>query len=111
MRLYEFVPILDSVIENDSLIDRVFGQEFCVVDETGHLLTTAHNQDLLRQAKMLVDQSDSLGLDALVESLWALRIGAECMTQRDYEVAVRREILYSDADHTYDYSLEAGSLA
>ena len=60
---------------------------------------------------MLAEQRDALGWDAFVESLWVLRGRAETVTHLDYYRAVRREIFYSDADDTYDCSLEAGSLA
>ena len=105
------MPIIDRLIDDDSLVENVFGPAFCVVDETGRLLTTVQNQNLLRRAKMLAEQRDALGWEALVESLWALRGRAEIVTQLDYYRAVRREILFIDADNAYDYSLETGSLA
>lgn len=57
MRLYEFVPICDHDIDDESLIERAFGPGFCVVDETRQLLTTVHNQNLLLRAKALLDES------------------------------------------------------
>ena len=110
MRLYEFVPIIDRLIDDDSLIDKVFGPAFCVVDETGRLLTTVQNQNLLRRAKMLAEQRDALGWETFVENLWALRSRAETVTQLDYYRAVKREVMSCYTDRAYDYSLEVGGL-
>jgi hypothetical protein len=110
MRLFEFFPIQDLVIDNDSLIERVFGPEFCVVDETGYLLTTKHNQNLLQRARTLCEQYAALECEGIEEKLWRLRASAEVVTQREYDLAVRREALYNDTDHFHDYSLQAGSL-
>jgi len=111
MRLCEFVPIIDRLIDDDSLIEKVFGPAFCVVDETGRLLTTVQNQNLLRRAKMLAEQRDALGWETFVENLWALRSKADTVTQLDYYRAVKREVISCATDSAYDCSLAAGSLA
>jgi len=90
MRLYEFVPINDQVIDDESLIHRVFATEFCVTDDTGQLLTTAHNRNLLRRALVLFDNSGSLDKPFLEESLRDLAARAETVSQWEYELAVRQ---------------------
>ncbi len=102
MRLFEFVPVHDALIDGDSLIDQVFGSEFCVVDEIGYLLTTAHNQNLLWKANHLIEQDKHLAPDTIANGLAALRAMAEVVTQRDYDLAVRRETHNADAGHTAD---------
>jgi hypothetical protein len=110
MRLFEFVPIYDLIVDGDSLIERVFGPEFCIVDETGHLLTTTHNQNLLLRAKALIDQHDSADSAALQQYFAQLHAKAETVMQHDYDRAVHREICESDFDHAYDFSLRAGGI-
>jgi hypothetical protein len=111
MRLFEFVPIYDQTYEDDSLIERVFGPEFCVVDETGHLLTTTHNQNLLLRVKALMAQHQAIERSTLMESLARLRGKAEVVAQRDYDLAVSREIRDCDSgDQGFDLSLQAGGL-
>lgn len=90
MRLYEFVPINDHVIDDESLIHRVFATEFCVTDDTGQLLTTAHNRNLLRRALVLIDHSGSLDNLFLEDSLHDLAARAETVSQWEYELAVRQ---------------------
>jgi hypothetical protein len=111
MRLFEFFPIRDLVVDGESLIERVFGPEFCVVDESGGLLTTKHNQLLLQRVKALLDEVETTNGESVEKELKALSAQGLAVTQHDYDVAVRREILYRDMDHTYDHSLQAGSLS
>jgi hypothetical protein len=110
MRLFEFVPIYDQIVDDDSLIEKLFGPEFCVIDETGQLLSTAHNHNLLLHAVRLLDQRDALERHNVAESLRTLRDSAEIVTQREYDLAVKREMGYSDQDFYGDYALKAGSL-
>jgi hypothetical protein len=110
MRLFEFVPICDHLMDDESVIERVFGPEFCVVDETGHLLATACNQNLLWRAKTLLDQHNALDWEAIEEGLTALKAKAEIVTQRNYDLAVRREIFDCVVELGDDFSLKAGSL-
>jgi hypothetical protein len=110
MRLFEFVPIYDLIVHGESLIDRVFGPDFCVVDETGHLLTTTHNQNLLLRAKALVDQHQADERATLQGYFDQLRDKAETLMQHDYDRAVHREIRDCDVDRIYDFSLRAGGL-
>lgn len=99
MRLYEFVPICDHDIDDDSLIERAFGPEFCVVDETRQLLTSVHNQNLLLRAKALLDKFGAVDRERAEVGLRTLRALAKVVTQRDYERAVRWEIRDSIAYH------------
>ncbi|OYY95597.1 MAG: hypothetical protein B7Y41_03610 [Hydrogenophilales bacterium 28-61-23] len=91
MRLYEFVPVNDHFVNAESLIHRVFATEFCVVDDTGQLLTTAHNRNLLRRARMLVEHADTLDDKSLAEGLHDLAVKAETVRQQDYELALRQD--------------------
>jgi hypothetical protein len=110
VRLFEFVPIYDVIVNGDSLIDVVFGPDFCIVDETGHLLTTTHNQNLLLRAKALVEQHHADERATVQGYFEQLRDKAETVMQHDYDRAVHREIRDSDVDRLYDYSLRAGGL-
>jgi hypothetical protein len=110
MRLFEFVPIYDLVVNGESLIDRAFGPDFCIVDETGHLLTTTHNQNLLLRAKALIEQHNADEHANLRGYFDQLRDKAETVMQHDYDMAVHREIRDCEIDHTYDFSLRAGGL-
>ena len=96
MRLYEYVPVHDLIHKNESLIDAVFGPDFYVVGETGQLLTTAHNQNLLRRAKMLLEHAFALGDEELDEALHDLAERAENLDQGDYELAVGKEFREQD---------------
>lgn len=91
MRLYEYVPVQDHLIDDESLIQRVFGPEFCVVDDQGQLLTTAHNRNLLRRARMLLEHADAQDRALLDEGLRDLEARAEIVSQRDYEAALLRD--------------------
>lgn len=102
MRLFEFVPIHDSLIDGNSLIDQVFGSEFYAVDEIGHLVTTAHNQNLLGKAQYLVKQGGSLTPDTIANGLAELRDMAEIVTQSDYDLAVNRETYDADVCQVTD---------
>jgi polyhydroxyalkanoate synthesis regulator phasin len=92
MRLFEFVPIYDYTIDDESLVERVFGYEFVVIDELGHQLTTAHNQNLLQRAKTLLERSQSMVGADLERALQDLYDQAEIVRQRDYDAAFRREL-------------------
>ena len=92
MRLHDFVPISDDVVDGESLIDTVFGPAFYVVDESGTLLTTVYNRDLLYRAVAL-----RAGLALLKEAdrgfaLAQLARRAEVLTQEQYDRAVRLEV-------------------
>jgi hypothetical protein len=110
MRLFEFVPIYDLIVDGDSLIDRVFGPDFCIVDETGHLLTTTHNQNLLLRAKALIEQHHADEHAIHQEYFVQLRDKAETVMQHDYDMAVHREIRDCESERFYDFSLRAGGL-
>jgi hypothetical protein len=110
MRLFEFVPVYDLIVNGDSLIDRAFGPDFCIVDETGHLLTTTHNQNLLLRAKALIEQHHDDELANLEGHFEELRDKAESVMQHDYDRAVHREIRDCDFDRINDFSLRAGGL-
>jgi hypothetical protein len=110
VRLFEFVPIYDLIVDGDSLIDRVFGPDFCIIDETGHLLTTTHNQNLLLRAKALIEQHRADERDNLQGHFVQLRDKAESVMQHDYDMAVHREIRDCEIEHIHDFSLRAGGL-
>lgn len=88
----------------------IFGPGFCVTDEAGRLLTSVHNQNLLRRARMLAEQRNMLAWEVVVEGLLALRARSETITRRDYDLAVRREVLGRDSDSLRDLLLAEGSL-
>jgi hypothetical protein len=96
MRLFEFVPIYDYTVDDQSLVERVFGYEFYVIDEAGDQLTTAHNQNLLQRARMLLERSEMVSGVDLERSLQDLCDQAEIVRQRDYDAAVRRELRNSE---------------
>jgi len=108
MRLYEFVPIYDQVVSDDSLIEHVFGHEFFVVDEDSHLLTTAHNLNLLRRARLLLDEADSIHADELRKALADLSNRAEEVRQYDYDLAVQNES--NTQDYYHEHCTGIGSL-
>jgi hypothetical protein len=120
MRLHEFVPVADPEYRGESLIDAVFGPGFCVVDETGCLLTTGHNRNLLRRACTLAANAAALSTSDLADALAELRQRAENLSQDQYDRAVAREYRRSDtgvewdnAGHDappYDHTHRAGSL-
>ena len=111
MRLFEFFPIRDLLIDGESLIERLFGAEFCVADESGNLLTTKHNQALLHRVKALLDECGTATAESIEQELNVLAAQGQVVVQSDYDLALRHEILYKDTDHTYDNSLQAGSLS
>jgi hypothetical protein len=98
MRLFEFVPINDYTIDGEPLVERVFGYDFCVIDELGHQLTTAHNQNLLQRAKTILERHQSISGVDLESSLQELCDQAEIVRQRDYDAAVRRELRDMEVD-------------
>jgi len=110
MRLFEFVPIVDPIVDGESLIEQIFGPEFCVVDETGRLHTTAHNQNLLRRAVVLLAQAATADRAAVEDAMAALSARAEIITQQDYDLAVHRELLAVRSDFADELSSRAGSL-
>lgn len=91
MRLYEYVPVYDLIVDDESLIHRVFGMEFCVVDEADQLLTTTHNKNLLRRAQLLLTHAETLERDFLAQELRDLARRAETLSQWEYESAVRQD--------------------
>jgi len=111
MRVFDFVPVCDHLYKGESLIETAFGGDFCVVDEIGRLLTTAHNQNLLRRARMLVEANSSIDTAIVADSLAALKISAETLTQSDYERAVQKELRDADREHLGSDTRLAGSLA
>lgn len=108
MRLYEFIAV-DGLLSSDQiLIDELFGLEFYVVDEQGHLLTTAQNLNLLRRARLLIEQAASLDSEELRAALVDLAGRMEVVRQSDYDLAARRE---SPCGESYqDQELGIGSL-
>ena len=111
MRLFEFFPIHDLLVDGESLIETIFGPEFCAVDEVGYLVTTKHNQMLLHRVKELLEQGEEATGELLAQASMSWRAESEIVRQRDYDLALSREVLYNDADHCFDSSLQAGSLA
>jgi hypothetical protein len=102
MRLYEYVPIYDPIVDDESVIDRVFGPEFYVVDEAGQLLTSAHNRNLLRRARSFLEHVH-LDRRLIEDGLHELSSKAETLSQQDYEMAVRREIRFQSlAEDDFD---------
>jgi len=111
MRIFEFVPIHDHVHHGDSLIENTFGAGFCIVDEAGRLLSTAHNQNLLRWARLLVESLGAADAAAVADGLAALTVRADRMTQRDYDRAVGRNLFEADLEYAERRSRPAASVA
>jgi hypothetical protein len=105
MRLFDFFPIDDLVIDGESLIERIFGPDFCAVDEVGYLVTTKHNHFLLQRVKGLLDQRGKATWETLADESKSWGAQPEIVNQRDYELAVSREVLYNNANYSEDSSL------
>jgi hypothetical protein len=110
LRLYDLVPIDDIVLDEESLVERVFGPNFYVMDETGRCLTTVRNQRLLAGARELLgrDQGDPTMQHA--QTLADLRRCADFVTQQDYQRAFARDFSSAWQPTEFDHTRAAGSL-
>ncbi|MGB0126386.1 MAG: hypothetical protein WBP72_02020 [Rhodocyclaceae bacterium] len=109
MRLHDFVPIRDADLDCGLRIEDWFGPEFCAVDESGQLVTTLRNQNLLLRAQALLRGFEGLDADQTRRRLAELIALAEVVTQRDYDLAVRRAIRERAADRAHRWRAEDGS--
>lgn len=108
MPLYDFVPINDVPMDGDSLIQAVFGDDFCVVNETGQLVTTSRNQRLLEMARRIVAMCEEQGSESLADALVCLRAQADTVSQADYDYTLNGDVLGRGRDALFDSSERAG---
>jgi hypothetical protein len=111
MRIFDFEPDRDHVLDGDSLIENTFSADFCVVDEAGSLLSTAHNQNLLRRARLLVESRGAVGVAEVENGPEGLEANVDTVTQRKDLQMVRPELLVRDLEDDEICSRFAGSLA
>ena len=109
LRLYDFVPIDDTAHREESVIERVFGPNFYVTDETGRCLTTVRNQRLLAGARELLRRGKH-GTTWYAETLADLRRNADIVTQQDYQRAFARDYASAWQAAEFDHTRSAGSL-
>ena len=110
LRLYDFVPIDDTALDEESLVERVFGPNFYVMDETGRCLTTVRNQRLLAGARELMGRDQGDAHTQRAESLADLRRCADFVTQQDYQRAFARDFVSAWQPTEFDHTRSAGSL-
>lgn len=110
MRIEDLVPIEDCDANGESLIARVFGCDFFIVDEHRSKLTTGHNRGLLQEAMALLDTHLHTDAGALVAALERLGAQAETVRQADYDRARERLEPHLDSHACFDHAHLAGCL-
>lgn len=97
MRLHDFFPIADPDLGAGLTIEELFGPEFCAVDEAGQMLTTKRNQLLLMNARAVMRGFGGLDPGEIQPRLAELAGLADVVSQDDYDRAVQRAIVESNA--------------
>lgn len=107
---HQFVPINDDCDGEFSLIDEVFGRDFCVEDESGRVLTTPRNQRLLGYAIQIIGKSGGRSDAQHRDELSRLGQLADIVTPADYRRARDGEVAATWPLWEFDHTQSAGAL-
>lgn len=97
MRLHDFFPIGGPDLSDGLRVEELFGPNFFALDETGKMVTTKRNQLLLLNARAVLRGFGSASPNDIQLRLAELAALADVVSQSDYDRAVRRAIVESNA--------------
>lgn len=110
MRIDDFVLVDDVEFEGRSLIEQVLGVESFVDDDALFKLTTAHNLNLLQEARAMIENRRTSDSATLLNALRQLGSQAETVLQGDCEQSRAQQARSLDPDDCFDYAQKAGCL-